>query len=172
VGVRLNFVVDARGNWATNTSQRAVAHRLDLKLLNHLRCRSDLIVTGGKTVLAEQYRSSKWAPIAVFSNNPDLVQHSLFRDSDSEHKNLLITSLQKSPAQALRELHSQGFEHILLESGPNLTKELASVIDEVCVTAPNSSIEPDLGFLGFRRKAFLQHSVRVDGLTFMRFICT
>jgi riboflavin biosynthesis pyrimidine reductase len=96
----------------------------------------------------------------------------MFTAPAAKHRNFLVTSDNESPIDDFRELQTQGFERILLESGPNLTAALATVIDEICVTVPNDSATPAFTALGIPRSTQLQHSLTVEGTTFMRFICT
>jgi riboflavin biosynthesis pyrimidine reductase len=72
-GWRVNFAIDSRGkSFGETGSSSDVSTDLDRQLLGKLRALSDVIVTSGKTARAEKYRSSKHAPIAIFTSSGDL----------------------------------------------------------------------------------------------------
>lgn len=190
-GFRLSFRIDALGNWPTSHS--TAPRKGDQALVSHLRSLSDAIITGGNTARTENYRASKHAPILVISNQPETLDLPLFRDLGlAALPPLLVTSNQTlvgSSATALlnresledptmlqaeiqRILRERDYKHSLLETGPSLTKLLAPLIGEVCVTSPESTqVEPELGKLGFSRLD-LRSDLRFDGQRFTRWVVT
>ncbi|MEO0067191.1 MAG: hypothetical protein RJB63_316 [Actinomycetota bacterium] len=72
-GWRINFAVNDRGeSFGASGSSIEVSTELDRLLLGKIRSQADVIVTSGKTARTEKYRSSKHAPIAIFTNSGDL----------------------------------------------------------------------------------------------------
>ena len=72
-GWRINFAINDRGeSFGASGSSVEVSSELDRLLLGKIRSLADVIVTSGKTARAEKYRSSKNAPIAIFTNSGDL----------------------------------------------------------------------------------------------------
>lgn len=158
-GIRLNASLTAYGDWKKSTSEeRDRRNSADLRLLNHLRSISDLIITTSKTVVAENYRPSKWTPIAVLSRSNAVLNHQLFNSIDTPHEPFLITdssqeakgykvlrfvNLEK-PEPLINLLSNLGYERILLETGPTTTKWFEPLISELCLTIHRSSFETNL----------------------------
>ena len=163
LGVRLNIAVDAEGSVAKESgSSDDVSNSLDRKLLAHLRSMSDVIVTSGATVRAENLRSSQYAPMAVLSpsGSTDGLQNLLAGnwpltivlqpaayDRTQEWLSLVgavanvVSLAELTPEAVLRYLKAQGYERILLEFGPKLASLWSSsgAIDEVCLSTTGLS---------------------------------
>lgn len=123
IGVRLNMIVGANGEFTDeNGSSRGLSNELDRKLIGQLRRRSDVVVTGGNTARSEQYRVPSHCALAVISNSFDLDEERFIRLSN--------------PETAIETLRSAGFERILLETGPSLSKFFLETdqVDELCLT--------------------------------------
>jgi riboflavin biosynthesis pyrimidine reductase len=130
VGVRLNMVISGTGSFTDeNGSSRGISNDLDRKLIGHLRRQSDVVVTGGNTARKEQYRVPSHCALAVISNSFTLEEEGYIRLDD--------------PAKAIATLTEMGFERILLETGPTLSKFFieAGQVDEFCLTVTNGNLE-------------------------------
>ena len=130
VGVRLNMIVGPNGEFVDDSgSSRGLSNELDRKLIGHLRRRSDVVVTGGNTARAEQYRVPSHCALAVISSSFELTDKRYIRLTD--------------PADALETLRDQGFERILLETGPTLSRFFldSSQVDEFCLTVAGGDLE-------------------------------
>lgn len=168
-GWRLNFAIDSSGNSFGNTGSSAdVSNDLDRLLLGKLRSLSDVIVTSGKTARLERYRSSKHAPIAIFTTSGDLDSVPAIQGTqyftplvmtpsagvDTVEENLsdvdvlvrgYSTTLDESrwPKAVAELIHGEGYQSPILESGQATLREFIAndVIEEIClsVTQPRSS---------------------------------
>ena len=129
VGVRLNMVVDGSGAFVdANGSSRGISNELDRKLIGHLRKQADVVVTGGNTARREHYRVPKSCSLAVISNTFELDDERYIRLAD--------------PKLALPTLRNLGFERILLETGPTLSKYFLETdqVDEFCLTVTGGDV--------------------------------
>ena len=161
-GWRLNFAVDAVGQFTGETNSSAdVSTELDRLLLGKLRSLSDLIVTSGKTARLEKYRSSKHAPIAIFTTSGALddvpaIQGTQYftplvltpksrvelveqRLSDVDVRVIAFEAVDKANAwpQAIAgAVQGLGYQSPILESGPETNRDFVSahVIDEICLS--------------------------------------
>ncbi len=166
-GWRINFAIDAAGNSFGETgSSIDVSTDLDRLLLGKLRSLADVIVTSGQTARAEKYRSSKHAPIAIFTNTGDLdlvpaIQGTqyftplvLTPSSSAAEVEVGLSDVDVQvlpyetsgdarawPTSIASLLHREGFQSPILESGLSTLRQFLAnnVIDEVClsVTYPN-----------------------------------
>ncbi len=130
IGVRLNMIVGSDGEFVDeNGSSRGLSNDLDRKLIGHLRRRADVVVTGGNTARNELYRVPSHCSLAVISSNFEIDDERYIRLSD--------------PARALETLRAAGFERILLETGPSLSKFFLETdqVDEFCLTVSDGSTE-------------------------------
>jgi hypothetical protein len=152
-GVRLNLRLSNVSDWPT-ASQTVERNPTDRALINHLRKIAEVIVTGSKTALDEGYLPSKWAPIAVVSRSLQPLETQLFAQAPSgKHAPLLLTvsgeetsdprviklPSESSGSNILATLRVRGFNRILLETGPNLTKQLLESVDEICLTSDSDT---------------------------------
>lgn len=129
-GVRLNMIVGPSGEFVDDSgSSRGLSNELDRKLIGHLRRRSDVVVTGGNTARAEQYRVPSHCALAVISSSFELTDERYIRLTD--------------PADALETLRGRGFERILLETGPTLSRFFleSNQVDEFCLTVAGGDLE-------------------------------
>lgn len=130
IGVRLNMVVNGTGSFTDDRgSSRGISNDLDRKLIGHLRRQSDVVVTGGNTARNEQYRVPSHCALAVISASFTLDEDRYIRLDD--------------PTTAISRLTDLGFERILLETGPSLSKYFleAGLVDEFCLTVTNGDLE-------------------------------
>jgi riboflavin biosynthesis pyrimidine reductase len=166
-GWRANFVIDDAGeSFGANGDSSDVSNHVDRLLLAKLRSLADVIVTSGETARAERYKSSKHAPIAIFTQNGDLdsvpaiqgtqyftplvltsssnlseVESNL---SDVDAKFLTFKSDGNSsswPVAVSSVLHHEGFQSPILESGLTTLRQFlqSNVLDEFCLTITASA---------------------------------
>lgn len=130
VGVRLNMVVSGAGQFTDESgSSRGISNDLDRKLIGHLRRQSDVVVTGGNTARKEQYRVPSHCALAVISTSFTLEAEGYIRLDE--------------PATAVSDLTQLGYQRILLETGPTLSKFFleAELVDEFCLTVTDGDLE-------------------------------
>lgn len=166
-GWRVNFAVDERGaSFGSSGSSADVSSELDRLLLGKLRSLADIIVTSGKTARAEKYRSSKHAPIAIFSKSGHLdtvpaiqgtqyftplvltpapeVDRLEYELSDVDVRVLGYGQQSDSrawPLQIADLMRHEGFQSPILESGLSTIREFidSGVIDEICLTVSHAT---------------------------------
>lgn len=164
-GWRVNLVVDESGETFGQTgSSDDISNGLDRAVLAKLRSLSDVIVTSGKTARAEKYKSSKHAPIAIFTRSGDLdgvpaiqgqqfftplviapmASRALLEESLEDVDAKLLTyseQIDSWPVATAELLRHEGFQSPLLESGRDTISEYlaAGVISEVCLTITHGS---------------------------------
>lgn len=137
-GVRLSMV--ANSNLQTSgvsLSSVDVSNSLDRQLLKHFRSIADLAVTDAATAIAERYRPSKLVELEIWTKSGDA--RGLDEVSAGEFRPLRVQQIDDAVGRlrALRKTHSS----ILLETGPTVTKLLASAqeIDEACLTVTQAA---------------------------------
>lgn len=161
-GWRVNFAFDSGGkSFGVSGSSADVSSDLDRLLLGKLRSLSDVIVTSGLTARVEKYRSSKHAPIAIFTSSGDLddvpaiqgtqyftplVLTSKSKVAEIETRlsdvDVLVAPYEPSqheddwPMAIAKVLQHEGYQSPILESGLTTLREFfrARVIDEVCIS--------------------------------------
>ena len=166
-GWRVNLAVDDNDStYGISGTSIDVSSELDRLLLGKLRSLADIILTSGKTARQEKYRSSKYAPIAIFSKigNLDTVPAiqgtqyftPLVLTSTSEVDRLenelsdvdvRVLSYGNSgetenwPEKIADLLSQEGFQSPILESGMTTIREFLNVgvIDEICLTISHSN---------------------------------
>jgi len=166
-GWRANFVIDDSGeSFGANGDSSDVSNHVDRLLLGKLRSLADVIVTSGKTARTERYKSSKHAPIAIFTQNGNLdsvpaiqgtqyftplvlTQSSNLAEvesnlSDVDAKFLTFESDGSSsswPVAVSTALHHEGFQSPILESGLTTLRQFlkSNVLDEFCLTITGST---------------------------------
>jgi riboflavin biosynthesis pyrimidine reductase len=169
-GVRLNIAVHVSGAISgPQGSSDEISNPLDRRLLVELRRQSDVILTTGATARAEGIRRSKLAPIAIVTKtasaefySPELLH------SDAQGKKIFFITLvvlsdelkkqlkavaedfeviglpDLEPATVLTHLTKLGFDKVLLETGPTVSRLWLSAgcIDEVCLSTTGIAQEP------------------------------
>ena len=165
-GWRVNFAVDSAGRSFGDTGKSEdIATDLDRLVLGKLRSLADVIVTSGLTARVEKYRSSKHAPIAIFTatgkldevpaiqgtqyftplvltpqSGADGVENLL---SDVDVRVIPFEHLQNEdswPIAVSGTLHREGFQSPILESGLSTLREFleSNVVDEICLSITNA----------------------------------
>jgi riboflavin biosynthesis pyrimidine reductase len=168
-GWRINFAVNDAGNSYGDTGKSAdVTSDLDRLLLGKLRSLADVIVTSGRTARVEKYRSSKHAPIAIFTITGELdsvpaIQGTqyftplvLTPQSEVSRVDVALSDVDvrilayrgeklsnEWPFSVAEVIHGEGYQSPILESGQSTISEFiaSGVIDEIClsITSSNSS---------------------------------
>lgn len=164
-GWRVNFAIDSDGRSTGETGVSAdVSTELDRLLLGKLRSLSDVIVTSGRTARAEKYRSSKHAPIAIFTatgvlDDVPAIQGTQYftplvltpqsRASHVESRLLDVdarvipfeqaTGDSGWPSAISLALHHEGFQSPILESGLSTLREFiqSNIVNEICISITN-----------------------------------
>ena len=145
-GVRANFVVDSRGAFTdSNGGSRGISNENDRQVLIALRKLSDVVITDASTARTNHYKPSKWVPILVWSKSGD------FSGVD-EHLSQ-ISGLAGAGDLASRIAKRQ---RVLLETSPSLTRELASLIDELKLTVTGCHSEAEAASVAESTKSRLQ----------------
>lgn len=138
-GVHLSMVTNSLLETAGRSgSSSDVTNPLDRVLLMHLRKNSDLVITDVATAIAESYKPSRLVDIEIWSKSGD------FRGLSNAEGHLKRFSLvQVDDIQARIQELRQSHESILLETGPNLTRQLADEgeIDSASLTITESNSE-------------------------------
>ena len=162
-GWRVNFAVNQSGaSYGLSGASADVSSDLDRLLLGKLRSLSDVIVTSGATARAEKYKSSKHAPIAIFTTSGDLdavpaIQGTQYFTpiviTDKSHSKTVqdlladvdanVTAYDGAaswPVGVAGVLTHEGFQSPILESGLVSLRAFmtANVIDEICLTITQS----------------------------------
>ena len=157
-GVRLNMIVGPNGEFVDDAgSSRGLSNDLDRKLIGHLRRRSDVVVTGGNTARAERYRVPSHCALAVISSSFELTDERYIRLTD--------------PADVLETLRGRGFERILLETGPTLSRFFleSNQVDEFCLTVAGGDLEVAAKTIAsFNANLRLVAADSIDGTLFTR----
>jgi riboflavin biosynthesis pyrimidine reductase len=161
-GWRANFVIDQGGaSFGISGDSSDVTNQVDRLLLGKLRSLSDVIVTSGKTARVERYKSSKYAPIAIFTRTGDLdsvpaVQGTQYFTplvlapaavldkveaelSDVDARFIGFGGIEQTrawPLEIVEVLRHEGFQSPILESGTSTIREFldAHALDEFCLT--------------------------------------
>jgi riboflavin biosynthesis pyrimidine reductase len=164
-GWRVNFAIDSAGRSYGETGVSAdVSTELDRLLLSKLRSLSDVIVTSGLTARTERYRSSKHAPIAIFTTSGDLddvpaIQGTQYftplvltpqsRAAEVEIRlsdvDAHIVAFEHTngeggwPSAVSAAIHHEGFQSPILESGLSTLRRFLqnNVVNEVCLSVTN-----------------------------------
>jgi len=169
LGIRFNYVIDAIDRTGTNSD--AASNELDRYFLRVIRSSSDLIITTGKTARAERLRSSKLAPMAIITSQPDSLNIPAIEEQSSQPVYVCSEVAPKLPfgnsnakwleissasiAEIVLELQKKlNSKNPLLEIGINSLRELASsdLVTEICLTVTHAdsrelAVEASEGFL-------------------------
>mgnify|MGYP000151989689 CR=1 FL=1 len=116
-----SLVVDSNGSTiGPDGTSKTVGNQTDLQLLLALRSKASLIVTTGKTARSEQYKSSRFAPIAFITKDQLSLASTPAVKSPGNFKNIFLSSA-KPLSEAFNdfdnELLAAGFSNFLFEGG-------------------------------------------------------
>lgn len=116
-----SYVVDQFGEFkGSDGTSGTIGNQLDLKMLIALRSIADVIVTTGATARAEQYKASRFAPIAFVTNNPEALTQLPAFTKPGEYENLVFSDLPTGlEIQSIEtDFQAKAFEAFLYEGGP------------------------------------------------------
>lgn len=165
-GWRANFVIAEGGaSFGVSGDSSDISNPIDRLLLGKLRSLADVIVTSGETARRERYKSSKHAPIAIFTRSGELdtvpaIQGTQYftplvltpetnlsetesKLSDVDVRVLGFTDSKNGvgwPTELASLIRHEGFQSPILESGLSTLKSFvnAGVLDEFCLTVTSA----------------------------------
>lgn len=168
-GWRVNLVLDQSGKTSGEQGDSGdVSSEIDRALLGKLRSLADVIVTSGSTARIEKYKSSKHAPIAIFTLSGDLDNVPAIQGTQyftplvltpEKHVATVEESLSDVDARILgydshsnsgswtesigSVLRQQGFQSPILESGLSTVRQFLeeSQITEICLSVTVENTE-------------------------------
>ena len=173
-GVRLNMVIDQELNTrGQNGSSRDISNDVDRQLLIHLRRLADVAITDVATADVEEYRPSQWVPIQIWSKSGNFRNRVSIQENQAQKSVELVHS---ANLEQQIELTKAQHDHVLLETGPTLSSEIAKLglIDELCLTvsavadiqkAKTLALEfaKCLGLIGFQ----IVQAIEVNGSSYL-----
>lgn len=125
LGWRAAIVLNGSGEFVgADGSSKLISNESDLALLLELRSQSDVIVTTGKTARSEQYRSSKFAPIAFITRNSESLRNIPAFTVPGEFPNRILTSQKHNLDWLPEQIRELGFSRPLFEGGPSSLNQL------------------------------------------------
>lgn len=159
-----SFVVDQQGNHAgVDGSSKSISNNLDLQLLLALRSKCSVIVTTGATARAEEYKSSRFAPIAFLTKNRNSLNDVPAVNSPGTHPNIFLDSKQVELnfLELSIELRKLGFEGFLFEGGPSVLNQLLSsdVPVQLVLSVVTSELSIDTAFVQAQPVQFLNREL-------------
>lgn len=137
-GVRASFAASETGSFVDEQgSSRGISNPSDYEVHMRLRSQAEMILTTGATARAENYRSSKFAPIWVVTGKPNEVRTLPLFTDESVFENRTFDSF---PA-ALGEASSEDKKRILYEGGASSWLELSKVLPkwQLVLSAPSAT---------------------------------
>ena len=182
-GFRFNHVIKAS---AGSANSQQISNPLDRLILKVIRSQADLIVTSGKTAISENLKASRFAPLLVLTNNDEISFAGLETPStmpvfvtvnDRDWLNPSAKAVGKTQGNLVTWLRqfSKDYHKVVLETGPLLTRSLAPLLNEACITVVEAnelseateSVERFMGELGINLK--LMQILEIQGNYFFRF---
>lgn len=151
-----SLVIDESGNHAgSDGTSKSISNPVDLQLLLALRSKASIIVTTGKTARLEKYRSSRFAPIAVLTRQPNSVTatNNLENEGGKGFFALSTPGAQIDFLEVTEKLSGLGHESFLFEGGPSSLETLATselplqIVLSITNVVSSSSTNP-AGLLG------------------------
>lgn len=181
-GVRFNHVVSANSDQLNSND---LSNEIDRFVLQAIRSNADLIITTGKTVIAENLGASKYAPLLILTKqerifaratNQPSAQPVFITSSFGDYGNPLVSPIGQTSGDLASWISNftSGFESIVLESGLSVALEVQEIIDEICLSVTGAS---DLNQAKELAELFLKqfqgrqrtvHLLEVDGTYFFR----
>ncbi len=152
-----SFAIDADGGTVGEAgSSSDLSSPFDLELLKSLRSQADCIVTTGKTARAENYKASKFAPIAFLTHSPDSLKGIPAFENPGDFENIVFSDFKDSTlfVEAKAALEKLGFKKLLYEGGVNGLRTLLTqtksvlLIASISNSAAPASIDPGRALRG------------------------
>jgi riboflavin biosynthesis pyrimidine reductase len=128
------MVVNLEGaHFGSDGTSKSISNNLDLALLMALRSKSSVIVTTGETARKESYRSSRFAPLAFITKNPQSLADLPAIKEQGSFENIFLK--QNGPNLNFNEITGQlkemGFNSFLFEGGPSSLQLLLNSSESV-----------------------------------------
>ncbi len=141
-GFRFNHVISAV---SSEQDSYLISNPIDRKVLKAIRSSADLIVTTGKTAVAENLSASAFAPLLIITRQRDI--HVPATEQGSKQR-VFVTSGQSDfgnpAAEGVGEVEgnlldwvkyfTKDYHVVVLETGLKTTLQLESLIKEICLT--------------------------------------
>jgi hypothetical protein len=140
-----SLVVDSRGNtFGSDGTSKSVGNQTDLQLLIALRSKAALIVTTGKTARSEQYKASRFAPIAFITKDHQSLASIPAVEEPGSFENIFLSSDKPLP-NAFNdfdyELSGAGLPNFLFEGGLESLKSLLKSKLEVTLVLSIANVQ-------------------------------
>lgn len=181
-GVRFNHVVSATSH-QLNSSY--LSNEIDRLVLRTIRSNADLIITTGKTVIAENLGASRYAPLLILTRQERIfaratsqpsAQPVFITSSFGAYENPSVSPIGQTSGDLATWVSNflSGFESIVLESGLSVALELQEILDEICLTVTGASDLnqakelAELFLKQFKGGKSMVHLLEVDGTYFFR----
>lgn len=123
-----SLVVDCSGNAVGHDgTSKTIGNQTDLQLLIALRSRASLIVTTGRTARSENYKASRFAPIAFVTRDSASLASLPAVAKPGSFENIFLSSskgLQEALGDFDSDIRELGFKKILFEGGPESVSAL------------------------------------------------
>ena len=132
-GIRLSLVIDKTGRpvGADGTSD-SISNPEDRVEFLAQRALAEVIVTSSKTALAEGYKASKYAPIEIWTRNPDFSGAEIAQAANTKPVTVVNSA---DLSAAVRQLKNKA---VLLETGLSLATALNFAIDEIAISVTST----------------------------------
>ena len=141
-GFRFNHVISAV---SSEQDSYLISNPIDRKVLKAIRSSADLIVTTGKTAVAENLSASAFAPMLIITRKKDIHVPAT---EESSRQRVYVTSGKSDfgnpAAEGVGEVEgnlldwvknfTKDYQCVVLETGLKTTLQLESLIKEICLT--------------------------------------
>ncbi len=148
-GCRWNYVVSAKPNQATTSDE--LTSKADRLVLRTIRSNSDLIITTGKTAVAEQLNASSYAPMLVLTSNSHIDFPALRTTSEQkilltietgvfQNLNAMCIGLTSGNLASWLQDNTRDYQSKVYEGGTDTGFELvnAGFINYICLSVTSS----------------------------------
>lgn len=163
-GYLCSFALDSIGRTVdVHGTSSGLSSNFDLQLLLVLRSKADCIVTTGATARAENYKASRFAPIAFLTRNPDSLLSLPAFTEPSGFANIVLTNYSDENVfiQIKNDLAEKGHRNLLFEGGASSLQALIAqnesvkLITSISNLESASSLDLDLMMRGFLGEKYL-----------------
>jgi len=137
-----SYAVDDYGNTVGQTGTSSdLSSPFDLRLLKSLRSQADCIVTTGKTARIENYKASKFAPVAFLTRSPNSLNEIPAFEKPGEFENIVFSDFEDSTLflDVKAALENLGFKRLLFEGGVSSLRALISQSSNLSLLASISN---------------------------------
>lgn len=145
-GFRFNHVISAA---SSEQDSNVISNPIDRKVLKAIRSSADLLITTGKTAVAENLSASAFAPLLIITRQKDI--HVPATEQGSKQR-VFVTSGKRDfgnpSAEGVGEVEgnliawvknfTKDYQCVVLETGLKTTLQLESLIKEICLTVVES----------------------------------